>query len=91
MWDQACTGTGGREAGYLVKERDVEGYHIIYHGSEPICQARGCDGAVEEEADGNYGFGGEIEFDVDEHRQSHTREREGHEHEWGIPGDDVPA
>lgn len=68
MRDQACTGAGRGEAGHLVEERNVESYHVGYHGYEPVCEAGGCDGAVQEEADRDYGFGGEVEFDVDEYR-----------------------
>ena len=89
--DEAQAGLGGAhtfglEVDGAVKEEGVDG-----HGGEPVCQTGREHGAVEQQADGDYGFRRDAVFDVDEQREENNGERERGEDEWRRPGDLVTA
>lgn len=61
------------------------------HCGEPVCEAGGGDGTVEEELHGNDGFAGDAGFGVDEEEEGEGAKREGNVDERVVPGNDVAA
>ena len=89
--DEAHAGLGGGQAFDLEEDWTVKEERVDRHGGQPVCQAGGEDGAVEEEADGDDGFGCDAVFDIDEEGEGDERKGDGGEDEGVRPGDLVAA
>ncbi len=69
--DETYSGFGGGHSFGLEIYWSVEEHGIDGHGGKPVGQTGGEDGAIQEKANRNDGFGGDAVFDVDEGRQKH--------------------